>query len=86
MKTITLRGLPSELEEKVEARSRELGLSLNKTVIRLLEERLFPGSTALGGRRHFDLDHLVGSWSEEEADEFDRSLDEQRRIDPELWR
>lgn len=86
MKTITLRKLPPELEEKVEARSRELGLSLNKTVIRLLEERLIPSSSALGGRRHTDLDHLSGSWSDEEADEFDESLDQQRQIEPELWR
>jgi len=86
MKTITLRKLPPELEQKVEAKSRELGLSLNKTVIRLLEERLIPRSTALGGRRHTDLDHLGGSWSDEEADEFDESLGEQRQIEPELWR
>lgn len=86
MKTITLRKLPPELEERVEAKSRELGLSLNKTVIRLLEERLVPRSSALGGRRHTELDHLSGSWSDEEADEFDESLNQQRRIDPELWR
>lgn len=34
---------------------------------------------------HRDLDHLAGTWSKEEADEFDEALAEQRRIDPELW-
>ena len=34
---------------------------------------------------YHDLDHLAGSWSEQEAAEFDRALAEQRRIDPELW-
>jgi hypothetical protein len=86
MKTITLRKLPPDLEERVEAKARELGLSLNKTVIRLLEEQLTPSSPRpLGSRRHRDLDHLAGSWTAEEAAEFDRSLEEQRRIDPELW-
>lgn len=34
---------------------------------------------------HYDLDHLAGTWSEEEAAAFDTALAEQRRIDPELW-
>lgn len=85
MRTITLRNLPPELAEQVEARAKELGLSLNRTVTRLLEEHLLPTSRPLGARRHRDLDHLAGSWSAEEADEFDRGLQEQRRIDPELW-
>jgi hypothetical protein len=57
------------------------GLSLNRTVIRILEE-------ALGQRRelHHDLDHLAGTWSAEEAAAFDAALTEQRRIDPELWK
>lgn len=85
MKTITLRKLPPALERRVEEKARELGLSLNKTVLRLLEERLLPPSVPLGGREHHDLDHLAGRWSREEAEEFDRSLAEQRRIDPEIW-
>jgi len=35
---------------------------------------------------HHDLDHLAGTWSDEEAAEFDAALAEQRKIDPELWR
>ncbi|HSL84079.1 MAG TPA: hypothetical protein VLF66_15005 [Thermoanaerobaculia bacterium] len=85
MKTITLRNLPPHLERKVEEKSRELGLSLNKTVARLLEDCLLPSARPLGGRRYRDLDHLAGSWRPDEADEFDRGLEEQRRIDPELW-
>jgi hypothetical protein len=85
VKTITLRNLPPEIQDHVEAKSRELGLSLNKTVLRLLEASLSPSEKILGVARHRDLDHLAGSWSAGEADEFDRTLDEQRRIDPTLW-
>jgi len=85
VKTITLRNLPPEILEYVEAKSRELGLSLNKTVLRLLEASLSPTDKPLGVSRHRDLDHLVGSWTPREAEEFDRILDEQRRIDPTLW-
>lgn len=86
MKAITLRNVPPEVARRIERKSQELGLSLNKTVLRLLEERLIPGSARpVAPERHRDLDDLAGAWSQEEADEFDAALAEQRRIDPELW-
>lgn len=86
MKAITLRNLPPEVARRVEEKSRELGLSLNKTVVRLLEERLI-GAGKSGGRvRYDDLDWLIGSMSKEEAEELRASLAEQRQIDEELWR
>ena len=36
--------------------------------------------------RHHDLDELAGTWSAEEAAEFDEALAAQRRIDPGVWR
>ena len=36
-------------------------------------------------RTHHDLDALAGGWSAEEAEEFERALAEQRRIEPEIW-
>jgi hypothetical protein len=33
---------------------------------------------------HHDLDHLAGTWSDEEAAEFDAALAEQRKIEPEF--
>lgn len=86
MKAITLRNIPPEVSRYIEEKSEELGLSLNKTVLRLLEEHLQPAdSSPLGARVHHDLDDLAGVWSEEEAEEFETSLREQRRIEPELW-
>lgn len=86
MKVITLRNLSPELAAKLRQRSRQSGLSLAKTVVRLLEERLGIGSA----RRQQDgddaLDALAGSWSPEQADRFDQSLAQQRSIDPDLWR
>lgn len=85
MRAITLRNLPPELARHIEHEAAESGLSLNRTVIRLLEK----GAGIQGGKPeatvYHDLDHLAGSWSDEEAAEFDRALDAQRRIDPELW-
>jgi hypothetical protein len=86
MKAITLRNLPPEVARRVEEKSRELGLSLNRTVVRLLEERLL-GAGKSGRRvRYDDLDWLIGSISKEEAEELRASLAEQRQIDEDLWR
>jgi hypothetical protein len=85
MKAITLRGVPPEVARVVRERSRERGESLNKAVLGLLEE-----ATGIKRTRrkalHHDLDSLAGAWSRDEAADFDRALQEQRRIDPELWR
>jgi hypothetical protein len=34
---------------------------------------------------HHDLDHLFGSWSPDEYDRIQGSVDDQRKIDPEIW-
>jgi len=36
--------------------------------------------------RYHDLDHLVGIWTKEEVDAFDKLIAEQRTIDQELWK
>ena len=84
MTAITLRKIPAELREAIEMRAESEGLSLNKTVIRMLEELV---GTRPGQRRslHHDLDHLAGTWSREEAEAFDGCLADLRKIDKELW-
>ena len=80
--------MPADLEKRIEALAREEGASLAQTVVRLLlratglRDPLGPGDAP---RRHHDLDALAGTWSAEEAEEFDCVLAEQRRIDPDLW-
>jgi hypothetical protein len=53
---------------------RQKKISADEEVIELLAERVG------------DLDRFIGSWTSEEAREFDEALAELRRIDPELWK
>ena len=84
MTAITLRNIRPELQREILDRAHANGSSLNRTVIRMLEE-------LVGLRReadrvvHDDLDHLAGTWSADEAAAFDRALSQQRQIDPGLW-
>ncbi|HEX9725391.1 MAG TPA: hypothetical protein VGC53_14025 [Vicinamibacteria bacterium] len=82
MKAITLRNLPAELERAILKRARHTGVSINKTVIALLEESVGPRKQ---NARHHELDDLCGAWSNEEAKRFDEALAEQRTIDSEMW-
>lgn len=86
MKAITLRNIPPRLAEVLEHDAAETGLSLNRTVIRLLEKGAGLEQAPRKARVYHDLDHLAGTWSEAEAAEFDAELARQRQIDPELWR
>ncbi|MBV8199936.1 MAG: hypothetical protein JOZ15_04860 [Acidobacteria bacterium] len=84
MTAITLRNIPPEIQKAIRKRAGADGLSLNKTVLRMLEE----ASGRRKARRELndDLDHLAASWSEEEAAAFEAALLEQRKVDPEQWK
>lgn len=83
MAAITLRNIPPKLQEVIRRRAGADGLSLNKTVLRMLEEAA--GQRQAERHLHHDLDHLAGTWTEEEAAAFEAALAEQRTVDPELW-
>jgi hypothetical protein len=87
MKAITLRNLPPELARAVRKEADRQRTSINRAVISLLERKT-------EGRKkrtrettaHDDLDALAGSWTAQEAAEFDKALAAQRSIDSELWK
>ena len=78
----TVRGIPEDLEHQLRERARWSGESLNRTLIRLLREAVGLNPT----RKKRDLSALAGTWSHEEADEFDREVRQFEEIDDELWR
>jgi TRAP-type C4-dicarboxylate transport system substrate-binding protein len=84
MKLVTLRNLPPDLAKIIRKKADETGASVNKAVIRLLEEGLGTKKKK-GNTLHHDLDMLTGSWSKQEAASFERALERQRTIDKDLW-
>jgi hypothetical protein len=81
---ITVRNLPPAVAKAVKDKARREKLSLNKAIVKLLEEATDPEPTKKV--LHHDLDHLAGAWSEEEYEEFMAALTEQRQVDPEMWK
>jgi len=88
MNAITVRNLPPAVAKAVKEKARKERLSLNKAIVKLLEEATGRGSPqASKPVVHHDLDHLFGVWSKEDADEFDVFLREHRSIiDSEMWK
>ena len=84
MNVITLSNIPLNVQEAILRRAESEGLSLDRAVLRLLEEATVRPSNSR--KLHDDLNHLAGTWSVEEADAFDRALAKQRGIEPEVWR
>lgn len=87
MKAITLRNLPPELAKAVRREAERKRTSVNKAVISLLESKADVRKKKRAGKvNHQELDALAGSWTKNEAAEFDKALAAQRSIDPELWK
>jgi hypothetical protein len=86
MKAITLRDVPPELARLIQRRAEQEKMSLNKTVVRLLEEGTGLQQKKKGKPLHDDLDALAGSWTQKEARDFEQALEKQRAIDPDLWK
>jgi hypothetical protein len=86
MKVVTVRQIPRELARAIERRASSARTSVNKAVIGLLEEAVGLARKDGNRARHHDLDALAGSWTGEETAAFDRSLQAQRGIDPDVWK
>jgi hypothetical protein len=74
----TVRGVPREVDRELRRRARERKVSLNQL---LLEELRSAAGTP---RAYRSLQTVAGAWKEDP--EFERALEDQRRIDPDLWK
>jgi len=86
MDQLTIRGFDSRLERKIRQLARADGISLNKAVLRLLQKGAGLGSEGPGHEVVGDsLDHLIGTWTPEEAEEFEGAVEDLSKVDPSVW-
>jgi len=84
MKSITLHKIDGPLFELIKSKARSEGLSINKTVKRILEESLGVRPKPGGAFRN-DFEEFCGIWSDMELAEFDERTSDLKKIDPEDW-
>ena len=86
MHQLTIRGFDDELADRIRQLASREGISLNRAVLRLLRR-----GAGLGERNHMpnvvgdSLDHLIGTWTKEEAAEMNRALEDFSLIDEDMW-
>ena len=83
MANISLRGCDEELSRAMKQASARKGFSVNRLILETLRENLLGANVKK--RRHDDLDHLAGTWTEEEGRIFALAVAEFERIDEDLW-
>lgn len=77
----TIRNMPAGLDRAIRDRARTENKSLNEVTIEALMRAFGLAGEPLPPQR--DLTGIAGSW--EDDPDLIAALDEQRRIDPELW-
>jgi hypothetical protein len=76
----TIRNIPPDLDRAIKARAKQLGKSVNRVAIEALAQSL--GQPV----RYRNLRSMPGAWSGKQAAQFDRFLEQHRKIDKELWK
>lgn len=85
MKQLTVRGLVDELVRAIRRLANRDETSLNRVAVKLmrrgegLDDR--PAADTVGS----SLDHLIGTWSDAEADEIERTLRHFKTVDEAMW-
>lgn len=86
MNQLTVRGLGSDLDEAVHRLAQQEHISLNKAALRLLRKGAgLADSTESGDCVGSSLDDLIGSWTQEHAEEMDAALADLATIDESAW-
>lgn len=84
MASMSIRGLDDQTLARLKTKAEQEGSSLNSVVLRLLQgsETAIPADTL---KKFDDLDALAGTWSNEEAQAFERNAAAFAEVDTMLW-
>ena len=85
MKTLSLRGIDDELSSALKHAAQQANTSINQYVLDRLRQDLGLKKKRRFTETYHDLDQLFGSWSEDEYNNINKSLEAERIIDKELW-
>lgn len=84
MKSITIHNLEDSLNNSIRERARQEGLSLNKTIKKLLAETLGLADATVAARENEFVD-LCGVWDDKDLLAFELNTRELNSVDPEDW-
>ncbi|MEO5660847.1 MAG: hypothetical protein ABIQ90_13790 [Polaromonas sp.] len=85
MTVISIRGLDEKAILRLKKQARQEGSSLNSLVVRLLETVAGMRSADKGPQRFDDLDALQGTWSVQDAHDFESVTGDFAQVDTAMW-
>jgi len=83
MKSVTIHGIDTDLDQKLMEKAAEFGLSQNRTIKLILEDSLIADKRA---RRRNSFSELFGTWSAKEKTDFENRIKELEIIDSSDWK
>jgi plasmid stability protein len=86
MATMSIRGLDDKALTRLKRRAKREGSSLNSLVLRLLQEDAGVASKPRPLQKYDDLNALAGTWSAQQAREFERDTGAFSEVDASLWK
>ncbi|MEA1912163.1 MAG: hypothetical protein U9N32_10915 [Spirochaetota bacterium] len=84
MKSITIHGIDEITSQQLQKIASQMGLSLNKTIKKILQEALGIKPSEISSRRS-DFEEFCGVWNKEDLQEFNKEVKPLRQINPEDW-
>lgn len=85
MKSITIHGIDDITSQQLQIAAEKLGLSLNKTIKKLLQEALGIKPAEISSRRS-DFEEFCGIWSDDDLHEFTAAVKPLRQVNAEDWK
>jgi hypothetical protein len=86
LKQLTLRGFDKPLERRLRDEARSDGSSLNRAALKLMRRGAGLDHAAPVRGVGASLDHLIGTWSAEDARVMHEATRVFERVDEDLWR
>ncbi|TAN49687.1 MAG: hypothetical protein EPN21_11025 [Methylococcaceae bacterium] len=85
MANMSIRGLDDQVLVRLKIQAEQEGSSLNSLVLHLLQGQKSAAIPSSALKKFDDLDALAGTWSEEEAQAFERNTAAFAEVDAALW-
>lgn len=86
MDQLTVRGFGDELGMAMRQLAARENISLNQAALRLLRRGAGVGEDVERSRTvGTSFDHLIGSWTAQQADEFEAALKDLETVDKDAW-
>jgi hypothetical protein len=86
MSTLSIHGLAPQIEHALRERARCRNQSLNQTIKEVLENNLAPGYSSRKQAQNREMfAEFFGTWSDEDAEAFDKATADFGKVNPEDW-